>query len=59
VKHLGQALVLFFLALAAPAFADSTVTYTYDSLGRLVRSVSSGTSSADVSYTLDPAGKSA
>jgi hypothetical protein len=56
VKYLGQALVLYFLALAAPAFADSTVTYTYDALGRLVRTVSSGTSTADVSYTLDPAG---
>jgi outer membrane lipoprotein SlyB len=49
-------LIIAELALAAPAFADSSVTYTYDALGRLVRSVSSGTSSADTSYTLDPAG---
>jgi len=56
VKYWGHALFLFLLALAAPVFADSTVTYTYDALGRLVRSVSSGTSTANTSYTLDPAG---
>lgn len=54
VEHLWQALLLLFLAVAAPlahAHADSTVTYTYDALGRLVRSVSSGTSTADTTYT--------
>lgn len=58
MKHLGQTLLLFFLAVAAPvapAYAQSTVTYTYDALGRLVRSVSSGTSTADTTYTLDAA----
>ena len=59
MKYWGKALFLFFLALAAPAFAGSTVTYTYDALGRLVRSVSSGTSTANTSYTLDPAGNRA
>ena len=57
VKHWGQVL-LFFLAVVAPlapAHADSTVTCTYDALGRLVRSVSSGTSTADNTYTLDAA----
>lgn len=42
--------------MAGPAYADSTVTYTYDALGRLVKSVSSGTSTADSTYTLDAAG---
>ena len=59
MKYWGHALFLFLLALAAPVFADSTVTYTYDALGRLVRSVSSGTSTANTSYTLDPAGNRA
>jgi hypothetical protein len=44
------------LSLAAPALADSTINFTYDVLGRLVRSVSSGTSTANTAYTLDPAG---
>jgi large repetitive protein len=56
VRYLGRALVLFVLSLAVPAFADSTVTYTYDALGRLTKSVSSGTSNADTNYTLDAAG---
>ncbi|MCP5380346.1 MAG: hypothetical protein H6915_08985 [Novosphingobium sp.] len=50
---------MFFLAMAAPlapAFAQSTVTYTYDALGRLVRSENNGTSTADSTYTLDAAG---
>lgn len=56
MKHFGRTLLLSLVALAAPVFAQSSVTYTYDALGRLVRSVSSGTSNADVSYALDPAG---
>ena len=58
MKHKWQALLSFFLTVApplAPAHADSTVTYTYDALGRLVRSVNSGTSTADTTYTLDAA----
>jgi hypothetical protein len=35
VKYLARALFLFMLSLAAPALADSTITYTYDALGAL------------------------
>ncbi|QZP09151.1 Calx-beta domain-containing protein [Caenibius sp. WL] len=58
MKRTRRASLAFFLAstvLAGPAYAG-TVTYTYDALGRLVRSVSNGTSTADSTYTLDPAG---
>ena len=50
---------MFFLAVMAPlapAFGQSTVTYTYDALGRMVRSENNGTSTADSAYTLDAAG---
>lgn len=45
------------LALAAPAFAAETITYTYDARGRLVKVVHSGTVNNGVttSYSHDKA----
>ena len=45
------------LTIAAPAFAQETITYTYDALGRLVQVSHSGNVNAGqvTTYTLDSA----
>lgn len=57
----GAALVAVFAAWVSPAFSNETITYSYDALGRLVATTTSGTvnNSLNTSTTFDPAGNRA
>ncbi|HEY8605473.1 RHS repeat domain-containing protein [Tsuneonella suprasediminis] len=57
MKVAGMMMAFGVLAVATPAYATETVTYTYDARGRLVKVVRSGTvnNGVQTEYTHDKA----